>query len=147
MLCNGFDAVFPVHTTDGPGAFGATNNNLGVNALQNLIPTIGQLTGASLPGRRGHYQLWPISIGMWNSVTGTGVPYNTLQRISSWNNQTAPIEARGQLIGMYCVRSASAPDPVPEDEIKVGNDTYMVFKCANLFDSTYWNLSIAVGPK
>lgn len=147
MLANEWDAVFPLHTSDGPGAYNATNNNLSMSAMQNLIPTINQLAQSSLPGRRGHYQLWPISIGMWTSATGTNVPYNTLQRISAWNSQIAPIEARGQLIGMYCIKSASAPDPVSEDEIRVGNDTYMVFKCANLFDSTYWNLNIAVGPK
>jgi hypothetical protein len=105
------------------------------------------MVGPTLPGRRGHYQLWPITVGMWNSAVGRNAPTNSINRFLQHNSMTPPNEARGQLIGMYCVATQTAPNPVSEDEIRVGNDTYMVFKCANLFDSTYWNLSIAVGPK
>jgi hypothetical protein len=147
MLCNNFDAVFPVHGTDGPGAYQATNNSHDFNVLQNLIPTSNSLVDATLPSRRGHYQLWPISVGMWTSQENVQSKTNSLQRMTGWNGNTSPLEARGQLSGMYCVKSATGPNPVSEDEIRIGTDTYIVFKCANLFDSTYWNLSLAIGPK
>lgn len=145
-LANNWDSVFVLHGPDGPGAYGATNNPANMNQMQNLVPT-SLLCDPSLPGRRGHYQLWPVSVAMWTSIENSRNPVNALERFFSWNGQTAPKEARGQMIGMYCVKTATSPSPLSEDEIRVGADTYIVFKCTNLFDSSYIDLSLAIGPK
>lgn len=147
LLCNNYDAVFLLHGPDSPGVWTNTDNTWGMNLMQNLIPTTLPLLNSSLPGVRGHYQLWPITVGMFNStVGGTMTPVNALNRFLQWDSQTPPNEARGQLIGMYCVPTKTAPSPVSEDEIQIGNNTFKVFKCDNLFNSNYWNVSIAVGP-
>lgn len=165
VYANKWNAAHVVQTSKGPGCF--TNNNsspntFGQEMMVSLLPQDRGALSSSMIGARGHLQLMPvIAAHVPGDSPGSLQAGRTMRPELYGNNQsdvigkyaeynygsTGFVENRGQLHGVFAGKKTISPDPVSEDEIVVGTDTYIVFKTENLFNSYDFDLNIIVGPK